>query len=255
VLLTDGCPNSVEDLRVYESAILDVAKAESIDLKVKLALATEEISEDVLDFLLDNGRANDPKAGTRRDAGVSDVVVTRQLKRWHAVHAISLVYRDALHNQLNARYEQQFADYRQLAQDARGQTLRFGVGVVSEPIPAADVPGVTGVAGSGAAAATYYIRVSWVDGAGREGAPSALTAFEAAAGVVPQVDPGSAPSIAVGFHVYVGLSADSQARQNGAAVPVGASFPVPAGLAGGPGVGNGQAADVYVTGARVVRRG
>ena len=61
VLLTDGVPNTVEDLRVYESAILDVAKGEGIDLRTKLGLATEEISEEILDFLLDQGRGADPK--------------------------------------------------------------------------------------------------------------------------------------------------------------------------------------------------
>jgi hypothetical protein len=41
MLLTDGNPNTAEDLRAYESAILGVANTESIDLGVKLELATE----------------------------------------------------------------------------------------------------------------------------------------------------------------------------------------------------------------------
>ena len=43
-LLTDGNPNDTEGLRVFESAILDVAQVEAIDLDAKLCLATEEIS-------------------------------------------------------------------------------------------------------------------------------------------------------------------------------------------------------------------
>ena len=58
MLLTDGNPNDTEDLRVYESAILGLANVETIDLGVKLDLATEEISEDVLDFLLDHAGTN-----------------------------------------------------------------------------------------------------------------------------------------------------------------------------------------------------
>jgi len=54
MLLTDGSPNTTEDLRAYESGILGLANSETIDLGVKLALATEEIAEDVLDFLLDH---------------------------------------------------------------------------------------------------------------------------------------------------------------------------------------------------------
>ena len=54
MLLTDGCPNTPEDLRVYESAILDVSNEEMINLDTKLKLATEEISEIVLNILLDH---------------------------------------------------------------------------------------------------------------------------------------------------------------------------------------------------------
>ncbi len=66
MLLTDGNPNDTDDLRVYESAILDVANTEAIDLDAKLGLATEEISEDVLDVLLDHTRAFDPQSTMRR---------------------------------------------------------------------------------------------------------------------------------------------------------------------------------------------
>ena len=51
-LLTDGNPNDTEALRVYETAILDLAHVETIDLDAKLGLATEEISQEVLDILL-----------------------------------------------------------------------------------------------------------------------------------------------------------------------------------------------------------
>ena len=88
MLLTDGSPNNTEDLRVYESAILGLANLETIDLGVKLDLATEEISEEVLDFLLDHASTNlqvfspfqtGTPAARRRTIGVSDVVVSRQL--------------------------------------------------------------------------------------------------------------------------------------------------------------------------------
>ncbi len=54
-----------------------VANTEAIDLAAKLDLATEEISEDVLDVLLDHTRASDPQSTIRRTIGVSDVVVLR----------------------------------------------------------------------------------------------------------------------------------------------------------------------------------
>src|SRR3954466_13857831 len=118
-LLTDGNPNDTEALRVYETAILDVASVEMIDLDAKLCLATEEISHDVLDVLLDHTRneyslTQVPVSGDRRKIGVSDVVVSPQMKRWQALHALAVVYRDAYNNQLNDRYGKKWEEYREL---------------------------------------------------------------------------------------------------------------------------------------------
>src|ERR1700722_3292984 len=134
MLLTDGSPNTTEDLRVYESAILDVTHAEMIDLEAKLGLATDEIADDVLGFLLDHTGANPqffPRfqlgtpAAWRRTRGVSDVVVSRQLKRWHALHTIEIVYRDAFNSQLNDRYQAKFSEYHELSRSAREGNYHF----------------------------------------------------------------------------------------------------------------------------------
>src|SRR5215472_8722145 len=114
-LLTDGNPNDNTALIVYESGILDVAATEKIDLDVKLGLATEEISEDVLNILLDHTRTVDPQSNIRRSVGVSDVVVTPQMKRWHALDTLEIVYRDTFNNQLNDRYRPKAAEYHELS--------------------------------------------------------------------------------------------------------------------------------------------
>src|SRR5579864_4251325 len=110
-LLTDGNPNDTLALQVYESSILDLASAEAIDLGAKLGLATEEISEDVIDVLLDHAWTPDPQSYIRRRIGVSDVVLTAQMTRWHALHTLEIVYRDAFNNQLNDRYRAKWAEY------------------------------------------------------------------------------------------------------------------------------------------------
>ena len=46
-----------------------MANTEAIDLNVKLGLATEEITEDVLDILLDHTRTFDPQTNMRRASG------------------------------------------------------------------------------------------------------------------------------------------------------------------------------------------
>jgi len=254
-LLTDGNPNDTEALRIYETAILSVANVEMIDLDAKLGLATEEISEDVLDILLDHTRAYDPQSSVRRRIGVSDVVVTPQLKRWQAAHTLEIVYRDAFNNQLNDRYKPKWDEYRALSRDAREQTERFGIGLVLNPVPKPATPILSVVPGT-TAATTYYVQVSWVSATAQEGSPSDETAFETAAGsqlVTQAVQP---PAIATGWNVYIGLTDSTVTLQNSTPIPVGQTFTLPSsGLVNGQPPGNGQMPDVYVTGGRMLRRG
>jgi hypothetical protein len=264
MLLTDGSPNDTEDLRVYESAILGVANVEMIDLGVKLGLATEEIAEDVLDFLLDHSGA-DPQVfsrwqlGTpatwRRRMGVSDVVVTRQMKRWHAVHTLEIVYRDAFNNQLNDRYQAKFLEYQELARSAREHSFHFGIGLALVPVPRAQPPVFSAVSGL-IPSTTYYARVAWVGAGGQEGAPSEITSYDAPAGSLPVVQMTNPVAAATGFNVYLGLTPDALALQNVTVVPVGQNFTMAGtGLAGGQAPGNGQTADIYVSGGWMLRRG
>jgi hypothetical protein len=255
MLLTDGNPNATEDLRAYESAVLSVAHTETIDLGVKLGLATEEIAQDVVNFLLNRAAEKDPHAATRRFAGVWDVVVTRQMKRWHALHTLAILYRDAFNNQLNDRYQAKFAEYRELAVHARERTYLFGVGLVREPLAAAAAP-VVNFASGPFEARTYFGQVAWASAAGVEGAPSEITSFDAPAASVPVVAAVNAPANASGFHVYLGPTPDTVTRQTATPVAAGGSFTLPSsGLVEGPAPGEGQAPDVYLTGGPVLRRG
>jgi len=255
-LLTDGNPNATTDLQVYESAILDVAATEMIDLGGKLGLATEEISEDVLDILIDHAPSTDPQAATRRMIGVSDVVVSPQMKRWHALHTLEIVYRDAFNNQLNDRYQAKMTEYQRLSKDARDHTMKLGIGLVTIPIPEAATPALTTAASPGAPDTTYYVAVSWVASAGAEGEPSEVTTFETPAETTLAVQAVNPPAVATGFNVYLGLSSTTLTLQNGSPIAVGQSFIVPAsGLIAGAAPGNGQSPDTYVVGGPTLRRG
>lgn len=254
-LLTDGNPNDGEALRVYETAILDVASVEAIDLDAKLGLATEEVSEDVLDILLDHTRSVDPVSNLRRIVGVSDVVVTAQMRRWHALHTLEIVYRDAFHNQLNDRYQAKFKEYQELSRSAREHTIRFGIGLALNPIPKADAPALSSVTGA-AAAAIYYVQVGWTAATGQEGAASDLTELETLGGSLPRAQAVNPPKNATGFNVYLGLTPATVTRQNAVPIAVGQSFTLPAsGLLPGVAPGTGQTADIYVIGGRMLRRG
>jgi hypothetical protein len=254
MLLTDGNPNDKLALMVYESAILSVAHIESINLDVKLTLATEEISEDVLDILLDHTSSVDPLLSVRRTIGVSDVVVTAQIKRWHALHTLAIVYRDAFNNQLNDRYAAKLTEYRELSKNARSHTIQFGIGLALNPVPEAEEPMLSAIQGSGAGG-TYYVETSWVSATGAEGAPSGVTALSIAAGQDLMVQPAGPPALATDFNVYIGATADTLMLQNATPIAVGNSFTLTGALVTGRAPGTGQAPDVYITGGPMLRRG
>jgi hypothetical protein len=254
-LLTDRNPNDTEALRVYETSILNVAHVESIDLDAKLSLATEEIAQEVMDVLLGHIRGNDDSGSRRRTMGVADVVVTPQLKRWHALHTLEVIYRDAYNNQLNDRYRHKWEEYRRLSCEAKEQTTRFGIGLCANPIPQAGPPRFDLVADL-VSATTYYVRVSWVSGTGQEGLPSDVTTFRTVEGSLMAVEAVNAPPAAAAWNLYAGLTDTTLSRQNAVPVSIGQTFTVPAsGLASGPAPGEGQAPDIYVTGGRLLRRG
>jgi hypothetical protein len=257
-LLTDGNPNDSEALRVYEAAILDVANVENIDLNAKLGLATEEISEDVLDVLLGHTRtlySLTASGGDRRRIGVSDVVVSPQMKRWHALHTLAVVYRDAYNNQLNDRYWNKWEEYRELARGAKERTLEFGIGLVAAPVPRAGTPVLGETAGT-LAGTIYYAQVSWVSAAGQEGSASCATNFQTTDNSSLTAAVVHAPAIAAGWNVYLGLAISTLTLQNSAPLAIGATFTLPgSGLVNGASPGDGQAADMFVTGGRILRRG
>lgn len=256
-LLTDGNPNDTEALRVYEAAILDVAKVETIDLDTKLCLATIEISQDVLDVLLGHTGAyslTSSVGGDRRKIGVSDVVVSTQMKRWHALHTLAVVYRDAYNNQLNDRYKNKWEEYRDLARGAKERTLEFGIGLVAAPVPRAGMPVLGATAGT-RAGTVYYAQVSWV-AAGREGSAGPATTLQTADNSGLTVAAVNVPAVAAGWNVYLGLAVSTLTLQNSAPLAIGATFTLPgSGLVNGASPGDGQPADMFVTGGRMLRRG
>lgn len=256
MLLTDGCPNTPEDLRVYESAILDVSSEEMINLDTKLRLATEEISEMVLNILLDHTSVLSGGDMTRRALGVSDAVVTRQLKRWHALYTLAIFYRDAYNDQLNDRYLGKWNEYQYLARGARETTMQYGIGLVTAPIPQAGAP-VIGSAPGLLPAAVYYVQITWVSATGAEGNPSNAVAFQAPIASVMTVTNGTnVPSVATAFNIYAGLTDCPLTLQNPAPIPIGQVYMEPGtGLVTGVAAGIGQSPDYYVTGGSILRRG
>jgi hypothetical protein len=245
-LFTDGSISTIEELLGYESAILDVAKTEGIDLTKKLALAQEELSVE-LEALL--ARQEDTR-------GLGYLVVTEALHKWHTFRALGLVYRDAYNRQLNDRYLGKWQEYDRMADWAHRALLDTGVGMTSAPVPRAEQPEVSTTAGAGAAAATYFVSITWVVPGGIEGAPSEITAFTAANGSVPLLTSIDPPANGVGWNVYAGYSPTELTLQNSAPLALSQAWTGPvAGLRRGRPAGSGQQPDTFLRVSGVFNRG
>jgi len=214
----------------------------------------------VLDVLLDHTRTEYsltqfPVGGDRRKIGVSDVVVSAQMKRWQALHTLAVVYRDAYNNQLNDRYWNKWEEYRELARAAKERTLAFGIGLVATPVPRAGAP-LLGTADGTLLSTIYYVRVAWLSAAGQEGSASVVTNFQTADNSLLTVATSNAPAVATGWNVYLGPTVSTVTLQNSAPLAIGATFTLPeSGLVNGLSPGDGQAADMFVAGGRMLRRG
>lgn len=261
-LLTDGQANSAQDLRNYENSILDVASSENLDLTGKLVLAQDEISIQILHFLLKQG-ARDPKAfpyvlpgeSYRRRKGVSDVTITPELKRWLALKTLELAYADAYSNQLNDRYANKLNHYRKLVTDAALSYFEAGVGIALDPLGRASAANLDFIAGVGPAT-TFYVQTAWTNQAGQESLPSELTSFSINSGTQLVVTPIGAPTNVTGWNIYAGYTPDQPTLQNDWPIPIAASWTAPpSGLRSGRQPGNGQIADRFIRNDRVLPRG
>jgi len=257
-LFNDGPINRTDELLAFDSSVLDTAALERVDTAAQIANAQETIGTEILTFLLDNGPI-DPVFGDalhsrRRKLGTSDVVVTPELKRWHALEALHGVYRDAYGHQSNDRYEWKHQEYKTLAKAAKEKCLAVGIGLAADPIARAPVPQVTTMAGVGNPM-TLYFAAALVNGASQEGAASDVVEASVPAGMQAEVTVSGLPRNARGWNVYVGSSPAPLMRQNGAVLEVGASWTQPGFIIAGEAPAGGQRPSFYAVQNRIIRRG
>ena len=253
-LFTDGPINGIQDMQDFENGILDVASIEGIDVTVKMALTQDQLGTQIL-FLLLRYPLRDFWWMTRRAKGVSDVVVTPELKRWHVLKSLAAVYADAFHSQLNDRYAARRAAYEELANEARRDYFAAGVGLVANPVGKPAVATVSAVPGL-LAGAEYFVRVAWVNAAGQEGAPSESAPFTTTHGSQLTVAVTNPAANVTGWAVYVGTTTIAIARQNSAPLVLGQPWTLPPwGLVTGAAAGTGQGPERFVVDDRVLQRG
>ena len=220
MLFTDNPAIAIEDLADYETAVLDTAHTEGINLTIKIRLATNEVGlqlQSRFTPLAANGNGTDPQLT------LTNIVVTPPLRLWLLFHTLELVYRDAYFSQLNDRYQAKWNEYKDLSTSAAALLFQIGVGTVADPIPQAVHPKLSLVAGT-LAPAKYFVEVSWKNVSGQEGGPSETTALDVPAGSTLQVQALSPPPNAVSWNVYAGVTPDALTLQNTAPLTPGASW-------------------------------
>ena len=252
-LFSDGPISTTLDLQNYESGILGVASTEAIDLSGKMALAQDEIANELLLFLLRRLPVWDFQWNQRRATGTSDVVVTAPLKQWHVYKTLAMVYRDAYNNQLNDRYLNKWNEYENLAKGSSETYLQIGVGLVADPLPKPAAPILSVSPGPGGAA-TYYVAVTWTNAAGSESSPSDIAAITTTDGQQVVAAVINAPVNATGWNAYAGESPDKLCLQNTAAIVLSDNW-IMAILAQGRPAGSGQLPTWFFVDHRVMERG
>jgi len=206
-LFTDGTISTLDDLAAQDTAVLDVASSEGIDLARKLEVARDEIGVE-LDAMLSQATEWGAKGPDHRA-----VIVTTPLRIWHTLYTLELVYRDAFNSQLNERYRGKRDQYHTLAKQAAERLMQCGVGLAGSPLPQPGQPATTPTGGT-LSEGLYSVATSWVNSAGEESciSPVAVAVSEAGRGFA--VQPGPAPSNATGWNVFAGLSAETLEQQN-----------------------------------------
>ena len=208
-LFTDGNIAELNDLRAYESGILDLAANEGIDLGAKLSLAHREIGLEILSFLVTQGY------GVAKQRGLENVIVTEPILHSEVMWTLSLIYRDAFNSQLNDRYGAKWNQYTDLARRGLRQYFEIGIGLTASPIGKPEPPTVSVIPGPSRAASTYSVQVAACGLNGFTGALSdSLTVHcRDNASIMVQLG-GVLPERSSGWILYVGEGDSDPKRQN-----------------------------------------
>lgn len=263
-LFTDGSPASIDDLRRYDNATDDVARDANIDLDSKLAEAAEEVGQEIFRFLLFRSTPQAligsvlvngaPGEAIRQRLGLSDVVVSTAIRRWHALRSLAGMYRDAYGSDVSDRYLKKWQALETRAREAEEYAFGTGIGLTRNPVPKCPAPMFTQTSDENQRN-DYSVRIAWVSGDGTAGTPS--DAVQIALGTGDQVTvPAAAPAGVAGWNIYIGELESSPSLENDTPIGIGAAWTMPGGpLTRGRPLVEGQLPDYLVVERRILPRG
>lgn len=203
MLFTDGTILTIQELREHDNFVLDVASTESIELSSKLVVAQREIGYELRSFLVTRSGSDD----------LSRVVVDQALRDLIAIHALSIVYRDAYNSHLNDRYLGRWKEFAAASGRDLLRFLRNGVGIAAVPVPQPSNPDVTASPNGGLAPGAYWVQIVWRHLTGAIGERSAPVLIDCPGGSV-VVHPGRLPNNITAWHVFIGGQDSVPSRQN-----------------------------------------
>lgn len=260
-LFTDAPITTLDQLAAQDSAVLSVTSTEGIDLNAKITLAQKELGAELLatasqsPFSPSSASLWWPGIMVSSILQLHNITVTQPLQMWHTFHTLELTYRDAYYNQLNDRYLAKWNTYIELSRWASSLLFQTGVGIVADPIPIAQTPQMTSVAGPFSAAA-YFAQISWLNGNGEEGAPSAVGSLSTSNQSSIEIQSNAPPVNAAGWNVYVGSTINTVTLQNPTMLEPGQPWDLPAaGLVLGRAPGTGQSPNYFRQIPRYLQRG
>jgi hypothetical protein len=257
-LYTDPGIVTIDNLRQYEGTLVQVASDHDINVDTKIALATSAIGDRLMLWLLNIG-ASDPQYLTRREIGLSTVVVTDSLTRWLVFESLSRIFAEAYNLQLNTRFQGKWKEYQAEAKTAADFAFQAGIGIVFNPLSEPAMPLVSVQSGT-ASAAGLYIQTTWVDIKGCESGPSPVNGLilPANSTVTVAMAEGALdiPSAAVGWNIYIGVDQSGATRQNSVPNLTGYTWQLPtSGVVSGNAPGNGQWPNFYIRTSKQILRG
>lgn len=252
-LLNDGPISQLEDLRAYESSVLETANGENVSVSAKIDMAQREVSTELLRFLISQLEPGENVTPAMLDR----VVVTDPLLRWHALRSLELFFRDVHHHQINDRFKAKWTAYEKEALAARRLLFDVGVGLVGNPLRRPSPPAV-GDASGASFDGPLLIRVTWQRGA-VESAASDAALFDPTrltGGGPSATTTGLVPLGATGWNVYAGIPDGDITKQNAEPLALGELWALPqGGLVPGAPPPQGQSPDRFVRQRRTLLRG
>ncbi|MHB1794610.1 MAG: Ig-like domain-containing protein [Acidobacteriaceae bacterium] len=115
-----------------------------------------------------------------------------------------------------------------------GETILFGQGVVADgttivlpSVPAPAAPVLSATAAGALAAATYFVKITYIGGGGIESLPSAESSLAVAIDDLLNVASPAASGGATAYNVYVGTATGAETKQNAAPIAIGTPWVEP----------------------------